>query len=93
VYVDIGGALALTPNGDVIGYDFETGALSIPEENRQIFALTKAFRRFPELRGLAPSRPNNAVNCPSCGGRGVIPGSIDCEACWGRGWITPPESK
>jgi hypothetical protein len=31
VYADMGGALALTPDGEVIHYDFENGATSIPD--------------------------------------------------------------
>jgi hypothetical protein len=86
VHTDMSGALALTSNGDVIQYDFETGTTSAPEENWRIAALTKAARRFPELRDLAPPRPNSAVDCPSCSGRGVILGNMDCGTCFGTGW-------
>ena len=92
VHADMGGALAVTPEGDVIQYDFETGATSAPEGNWRILALAKAARRFSELRELAPPKPNSAVVCPSCGGRGVTLGNADCGACWGTGWTTLPKS-
>ena len=87
VYADMGGSLALTPEGEVIHYDFENGATSIPEEKMQKFARMRAAKCFPELRDLAPESPDNATSCPVCSGRGEILRGIYCGKCVGMGWI------
>jgi hypothetical protein len=86
VHTDIGGALAVTPDGEVVLYDFEKGVASVPEEHWRIYALAKAARRYPELRELAPPRPHDAVTCPSCGGFGFVLESLECGPCLGLGW-------
>lgn len=86
VHVDMGGALVVTPKGDVVQYDFETRATSVPDNKWRTLALSKAARRFSELKDLAPSRPSNAITCPDCGGSGSIHGT-DCFECLGTGWI------
>ena len=87
VYADIGGSLALTPEGEVVHYDFENGATSVPDENMQKFARVRAAQRFPELRDLAPEKPDNATSCPMCSGRGEILHSMFCGRCLGTGWV------
>lgn len=87
VHADMGGALVVTAEGDVIQYDFETGATTRPDENWKVLGLAKAARRFPELRNLAPEKPTDAVRCRSCAGAGTMPGNTDCATCWGTGWI------
>ena len=87
VHIEMGGALALTADGDIVQYDFETGTTNVPEEVWRIAALVKAARRFPELRDLVPPRPIGAVDCPACGGRGLILGDMDCGTCIATGWI------
>lgn len=89
VHTDMGGALAVTPDGEVVHYDFETGATKAPEENWRIYALAKAARRFPELLDLAPPRPQGAVTCSSCSGLGVVLEGLDCGTCLGLGWTVP----
>jgi hypothetical protein len=86
VYAGMGGALAVTPEGGVVLYDFDERVISAPEEGWQLFALKRAAKKFPELLELAPSRPSAAVNCPSCGGRGVVFDKYGCGDCWGLGW-------
>jgi hypothetical protein len=87
VYSDMGGALAITPEGEVLEYDFETRITAVAEGNWRTAGFTRAARRFPELKDLAPLRPSSAVNCPVCGGCGVIVANIGCGTCWGTGWI------
>jgi hypothetical protein len=87
VYADMGGSLALTPEGEVVHYDFENGAASIPEEKMQKFARVRAAQRFPELRDLAPERPDSAISCPVCSGRGEIRRGMYCGKCVGMGWV------
>lgn len=89
VYAGWGGALAVTPEGEVFLYDYDTKLRSSPEENWRFFTLMKAARKFPELQDLAPPRPSAAVNCSSCGGRGVLFEKYDCGDCWASGWIVP----
>ena len=87
VHVDMGGALVITAEGDVVQYDLETGATVRPNEDWKVLALAKASRRFPELKELAPKKPPNAIQCPSCAGTGTMPGNTDCATCWATGWI------
>jgi hypothetical protein len=87
VYADMGGALALTPEGEVVQYDFENGDTSIPDENMQKFALVRAAQRFAELRDLAPRRPDSATTCPMCAGLGVVVHGMYCGKCSGTGWV------
>ena len=87
VYADMGGALALTPEGEVVHYDFENGATTIPDQNMQIFARVRAAQRFPELQELAPQRPDSATSCPICEGRGEIVYGMYCGNCCGTGWV------
>jgi hypothetical protein len=86
VHADTGGALAITVDGEVIMYDFETGETTIPEQKWKVLAHVKAARRYPELRELAPRKPADAKNCPSCAGSGILLENADCEMCLGTGW-------
>ncbi len=87
VYADIGGALALTVEGAVVHYDFESGVTSAPDGNMQTLALVRAAKRFPELRDLAPRRPDTATECSMCFGRGLILDGMYCGKCFGKGWV------
>jgi hypothetical protein len=93
VYADMGGALAVTPGGEVVYYDLDRKVTGVPEEKWRIVALRKAAQKFPELRDLAPERPGNAVSCPACAGRGVVLERFDCGACWGAGWVVSPNER
>jgi hypothetical protein len=88
VHSDISGVLAVTSDGDVLHFDFETRMTTAPDERWRIYALAKASRRFPELKDLAPSMPRDATTCPACEGRGVLLGDMDCGTCMGLGWIS-----
>ena len=87
VYADMGGSLALTPEGKVVRYDFENGATSTPDENMQKLAWVRAAQRFPALADLAPERPDNATTCPMCSGIGEIHPGMVCGRCYGTGWV------
>jgi hypothetical protein len=93
VYKGWTGALAVTPAGEVIFYDYETKAGESRDEGWQVLAITKAARRFPELKDLAPPKPSTAVSCPSCGGLGTVFGRFDCGTCWASGWIVLPDKR
>jgi hypothetical protein len=92
VYADMGGVLLITREGDVWQYDHESVAVGVELEERwRQLALARAARHFPDLRGLAPQRPAGAIDCPSCGGAGVIMETLDCGVCSSTGWISPAE--
>lgn len=87
VYADAGGVLLITPDGGVVQYDPETGGVvPVRDGPWRTLALVKAARKFPELAGLGPRRPETAVECSACRGSGVIVGDLDCATCSGTGW-------
>jgi hypothetical protein len=88
-------ALVITPEGDVLEYEYDTGITSVANQNWRTTALTTAARRFHELKDLAPVRPRSAVNCPLCDGHGVLVAllSVGCGTCWGAGWIELPKDR
>lgn len=88
VHVDMGGALAVTADGEVVGYDWETKQSTLVSGDWRVFALAKAGRRFPVLAELAPARPDDAIDCTSCAATGVMSLGVDCGACLGTGWIS-----
>jgi len=88
VYQDMGGVLIVTPSGQVLAYDPESGAVVEPEPRWERLALVRAARRFPELEGLMPERPETSVECHACGGSGAKMG-LPCGVCFGTGWTLP----
>jgi hypothetical protein len=89
VHADAGGVLVIDRAGSVLHYDPDAGtALQVTDVRWQTLALSKAARMFPELESLRPLRPSAAVDCPQCGGSGVVLGTTDCGRCFTTGWIT-----
>jgi len=83
-------ALAITPDGEVVEYDWDGKSIQSVQGGWRTFALRRAARRFDVLRSLEPRKPDSAVDCRACGGRGVVTMgglSLDCGVCWGGGWI------
>ena len=69
--------------------DADSGlALEPLPENLHTTALVAGTERYPWLRDLIPNRPESAIDCDECGGRGRIgPGdAIFCYACGALGW-------
>jgi hypothetical protein len=88
VYADAGGVLLLTPAGNVLRLDSETGEMTEETDwGWRALAITRAARKFPELAALRPSRPQDAVTCRQCDGAGLVLGQLDCGTCYGLGWI------
>jgi hypothetical protein len=95
---DFGGALLLTPDGAVLGTDWERPGFVEPLTNirphRELLHAARgwAARTYPTLLGLAPERPDTAVACRTCDGTGRIPGlgeehsNVRC-GCGGLGWL------
>jgi hypothetical protein len=89
VYADLGGILAITPAGQVVSFDHDSGKVSRIDDDRwRTVAWASASRRFPALATLRPARPSAAGTCPSCNGTGVLLATATCGKCLGLGWIT-----
>ena len=89
IFTALGEAFALSPRGEIIQYDFETGQADLADEGWRNFALKKAAERYPELRELTPIRVPDAVTCSACSGTGVVLETLSCGACNGMGWLSP----
>jgi hypothetical protein len=59
-------------------------------DSSKIVALVVATERYPQLARLLPKRPDLAIECDACGGRGQITvgnlSNIICGECSGLGW-------
>jgi hypothetical protein len=95
LYADMGGALALRPNGEVISFRWDRPESVETENDPRIrnLALFQGSKRYPELEQFIPPRPSAAKTCPHCHGTGVAPeaaslgiGNIVCY-CGGLGWV------
>jgi hypothetical protein len=101
VYWDMGGVLALTPNGEVImfSWDDPTGVQTVHDAVIRNLALFQASKRYPELQSLAPSRPPDAHECSYCRGTGY-PSALENSGtenvvchCGGLGWLPNEEGE
>jgi hypothetical protein len=93
VYGDLGGALLLRPDAEVLAVAWDSESVAhVAEPRERILGLAVAADEFPELRPLLPRRPETAVSCPACGGGGrwkvpwLEPGPW-CGHCMGVGWL------
>jgi hypothetical protein len=87
VYCDMGGCLVVSPDGDVLRFDPESGSTETETDPRwRLLARAKASRRYPELASLEPLRPEDAPECFECEGTGLLLG-LDCKRCSGLGWV------
>src|SRR5882724_9456417 len=80
--------------------DTENGAPDAPATDRETRrALFRSMHVYPELLTLLPSRPPEAVDCPSCEGTGVLELSLENRTlrnvecyCSGAGWVLGGEA-
>jgi hypothetical protein len=89
VYLDMGGALFLTLEGDVLRLNHDDGDIPTPELETgwRIVAALAASEKYPELSSLVPPRPASATDCSVCGGTGRITRhNLRCGACFSLGW-------
>jgi hypothetical protein len=93
--LDMGGCLGLRPSGEVAGFLWdEPHALRTDWDHRiRNMVYYQASLKYPSLTPLVPSRPADALVCPSCGGSGRCSGlppdladKIVCY-CGGLGWL------
>jgi hypothetical protein len=90
MYLDIGGGILLTKEGELISYNYDTETTK-PFVDSQWFivAITSAVRRYPCLIDILPQRPEEALTCSDCSGSGIHR-NVVCSSCLGLGWITNP---
>jgi hypothetical protein len=89
VYMDMGGTLFLTLDGDVLSLHHDDGDIPTPElePGWRIIAAVAASEKYPELSPLVPERPASATDCSACGGTGrVTRHDIRCGECFSLGW-------
>lgn len=89
VYADIGGAIAITPEGEFRSYDHETTEVSASVDAKwRRVALTHAAEKYPSLAALRPMKPSDAIGCPQCHGTGrLLKDLLRCATCVGTGWL------
>jgi len=86
VYLDMGGSLVLTPQGEVLEYVFETDTISSVTEPCSLrLAAVAAAQRYPELGVLRPPR---GERCTACHGSGTLH-RVRCAECDGDGYLPP----
>ena len=88
----------LRPDGELFAVDFFE-AEPKPEIEKDIHTkitvINVATEWFPELKDLAPCRPDDAQDCPDCNGTGRLriidyygqPASLACPKCMTLGWV------
>jgi len=91
LYSDVGGCLALRPDGRVVQIVWEKPELSFGDAATKwrTVALVNGAKTYPELRELLPARPAGAPTCGNCDGRGTIESGIICGVCFGLGFPLP----
>ncbi|GAA4608135.1 hypothetical protein BJY16_006686 [Actinoplanes octamycinicus] len=100
VFNNFGPVTYLTSAGEVVMNDEEDGPLRPADPAERDFALARAAERHPELAHLRPPRPQAAVTCDKCHGRGRVTIStwvdragsqsfVYCPWCNSLGWTVP----
>jgi hypothetical protein len=98
VYMDMGGTLAIDPEGRVFSHGHDDPGPPQPENEDywRFRALVAAGRLFPELAYLKPAPPQGASSCSACSGTGFVvrsETSYCCGACHSTGWVANPATK
>jgi hypothetical protein len=97
VYADLGGALLLRPDGEILVVAWEDEEKAVPADQRWTgLGRAAAAEFFPELRTVLPPRPAAAAACEACRGAGLerwwigaSKGVTFCGRCFGLGWTSP----
>jgi hypothetical protein len=95
IFPDMSGCIALRPDGSMVFLDDESGKISEDiEPHWRLIALVNGSMKYPELKTLLPSRPENAEICQQCQGTGrfilenQVFESAFCGICSGLGWLS-----
>ena len=91
LYSDVGGCVALRPDGRVVQVYWEKPEQSFGDASRtwRIAALVAGSAQHPELRELLPVRSPGATDCANCAGAGTLDGGGICGVCFGLGFPLP----
>ena len=88
---DMGGFLAITPSGSIVGYAHQEKVEEVLDEKWRRIALAAAARMYPELSELLPARPEKSITCRECSGTGkVMDGKLLCSRCGAAGSYAEP---
>ena len=92
LYADMGGCIAIRPDGDVIFVDIDQDWTD-PERSDldpdwRTVALAVGSWTYPALATLLPPRGPADIDCPECEGTGGerVASVLVCGACLGLGW-------
>ena len=97
VFLDWSACMAVRPDGEIIWIDYEEPhrVRLVEDERERNIGLFQGSLRYPDLGFLVPTRPDDAIDCPDCRGKGRISFSevperladrIVCH-CGGNGWL------
>ena len=92
LYLDIGGALLISPNGKLFEVSSDASEPKRVSETAAwgLTALVVGSEKYPELKALLPRREATALDCVVCDGTGKIVGGesvqLVCGDCSGLGW-------
>jgi hypothetical protein len=84
----IGAIWMLRPDGTLWDADSDSGKpLTRLPDGSWTLAVVWGAERFPWLAELLPPRPQDAVSCSDCAGRGRVGSTpVLCPTCEGLGW-------
>jgi hypothetical protein len=96
--VDWTSTVGLTPDGRLVEWstdDDSAWVQNAEDARRARLALFQGAKRYPALAALIPSRPDNAIDCPSCGRNEELAAAMDLRNlichCGGLRWLLPDE--
>ncbi len=95
VVYDMSGVLVILKTGQIGWIDLSPPHAWKEESDPRIIRLAQyaASEKYPELSLLKPKRPDNAITCIHCAGKGSIDHPSNGLVCYcgGLGWLMPGE--
>jgi hypothetical protein len=91
LFLDMGGCIAASPGGEIISFLWDEPLVIRVETCPRIrnLALFQVSKKYSALREFIPPRPEDAVNCPHCKGKGELPAPMNKVVCYCGGvrWL------
>lgn len=95
LFMDMGGVFTINARGDILSFLWDDTLHPQMEYDPRIrnLVLSQGSKKYPMLKDLIPSKPDEARICPDCGGTGIAPfaAKLNTDAivcyCGGLGWI------